>query len=474
MYRFIENNWLKACFVMLSIIILAGVDFAQVNCNCVPDEVLIDLNPLNQNDLPAIAAQYGLQPAPLEQVGTPPTYRMRIVNGQTPFQVISAMNGDARIFQKEVNRRVHLVERDGLSWTQGRSWAIGRSWAVAGSAKGYGRQWFPQTVRLEQAYAAAGTRGKTVESQPRSIVVAVLDTGIDLTHPAFAGKLVEPDKYRDFVGNDNDPSEEGILHTDPVYGHGTHVAGIVALTAPDVKIMPLRVLDANGEGQLWQVTAAILWAARNGADIINMSFGYPENFTTQSNTLLQDLMDGCDGVYIPGQQRFCLDEKTLSFIASAGNGGQINNGADPIFPAAEAAESVDNILAVGSSSRYDKLSIFSTMNFGGGSGGDRWVKGVAPGEEIISAIPGGRYGMWSGTSMAAPIAAGIAALVKAKNPGYLPGQVISQVEDTGYGWECTRRVGTHNVFIKTSRIDAFCAVTGLEDCGVPKNTNACQ
>ena len=74
-------------------------------------------------------------------------------------------------------------------------------------------------------------------------MIAVLDTGVDLNHPAFAGKLVQG---KDFVDNDDDPSEVGTLRINPTYGHGTHVAGIIALMAPTAKIMPIRVLDQNG------------------------------------------------------------------------------------------------------------------------------------------------------------------------------------------------------------------------------------
>ena len=84
--------------------------------------------------------------------------------------------------------------------------------------------------------------------------------------------------------------------TSPAYGHGTHVAGIVALTAPEVKIMPLRVLDANGEGELWRVAKAIIWASQHGADVVNMSFGYPKDFAPGSNTFLEDIMKSCDDV----------------------------------------------------------------------------------------------------------------------------------------------------------------------------------
>src|SRR5205085_5129702 len=116
-----------------------------------------------------------------------------------------------------------------------------------------------------------------------------------------------------------------------VYGHGTHVAGIIALTAPGAKIMPIRILDANGEGSLWRVKDAMLYAAQHGATIINMSFGYPEDFTPQSNTFLNDLFNSCDDVVVPGEQNFFDDDKLL-IVAAAGNGGQIGNGSARVYP----------------------------------------------------------------------------------------------------------------------------------------------
>ena len=424
--------------------------FAQggTNCECVPNEVIFEL--VNPANLPAIAVQYGLDPIPLGQVGTPPTYRMRIIGGASPTELVTSMQNDMRITKPEVNRKLSAVEREGLPWTQGQSWSVGVR------AKSYARQWFPNKIRLNEAHnSPSGSRGA-------GVTIAVLDTGIDMRQAAFAGKLVPG---YDFVDNDVNPSEVGVLRQG-VYGHGTHVAGIIALTAPEAKIMPLRVLDSNGEGELWRVAAAILWAAENGADIVNISFGYPNQVP-----LLKDLADFCDDGITPDAKNFPeAGTGRLAFVIAAGNGGQIGNGTGFIFPAAERAFSVDGILAVGASTSGDKLASFSTMSNGGGSGGDRWVRAVAPGENIISALPGKTFAPWSGTSMAAPIAAGIAALVKSRNPNISSIALIDQVEDTGIEWECFN--AARGIVVKTSRVDALCAVTNNQNCGF--DPNVCQ
>ncbi len=95
---------------------------------------------------------------------------------------------------------------------------------------------------------------------------------------------------------------------------------------------------------------------------------------------------------------------------------------------------------------------------------DRWVRTVAPGENIVSTLPGGRYGVWSGTSMAAPIVSGIAALVLSVRPINPPTRimehVVEEIEETGYEWECN--VPSRNIFMKTARVDAYRAVMNIQ------------
>ena len=116
MTKFSLNLFLKSALILISLFVFTGNGYGQT-CVAVANEILIDL--INQNDLPAVAAQYGLNPTPLEQVGTPPTYRMRITSSQTPCQIALAMQGDARIFQAEANRKINYVEGGNLPWTQG-------------------------------------------------------------------------------------------------------------------------------------------------------------------------------------------------------------------------------------------------------------------------------------------------------------------------------------------------------------------
>src|SRR5947199_130270 len=165
-------------------------------------------------------------------------------------------------------------ERGGISWSGGISWTGG------GDAGGYVAQWAPQMIRLGAAHNV--TRGAGVK-------VAILDTGFDVTHPALAGHMLPG---YDFVDNDNDPSEVGDVQHGP-YGHGTHVAGLVALTAPAAKIIPIRVLAPDGVGNIWVLAEALAYAidpdgnpnTDDGAHVINMSLSTPRRTNLLSSIL---------------------------------------------------------------------------------------------------------------------------------------------------------------------------------------------
>jgi thermitase len=259
----------------------------------------------------------------------------------------------------------------------------------------------------------------------------------------------------DFVSNDNDPSEVGQLRVNPSFGHGTHVAGIVSLVVPDARIMPLRILDENGEGELWRITAALIWAANHGADVANLSLGYPQNVE-----LLKQLIDcSAFGTTPTGTQFPINNPGRMGITVSSGNGGN----STPIFPAAEDSHA----LPVAASTANDRLALFSTYH-------RDWVEASAPGENIVSALPGGRYGVWSGTSMAAPIAAGVTALVKAKYPTMFPTghDLTDHVAETSVDIRYTHPNWTTQV--RLHRVDALCAVTIFDPqvCPIPQNVTA--
>lgn len=214
------------------------------------------------------------------------------------------------------------------------------------------------------------------KSQGDGVVVAVVDTGCDLDHPDLKDNLV--DGY-DFISDSKWPVDDN--------GHGTHVAGTIAASnnktgivgvAPRCKIMPLKSLGANGEGNLQNICEAILYAADNGADIITMSLGTPSHAPIFKDTLSYAKEKGC--------VIFC----------AAGNSGQTNN---VMYPAR-----YPETISVGSISKDYRISKFSCSK-------GTELDFLAPGEDVISCVPDNSYANMTGTSMANPFAAGCGALL---------------------------------------------------------------
>ena len=284
------------------------------------------------------------------------------------------------------------------SWSQG--WNVwGSGWSVWGSgSSSWGSGWtvwgsgstswgsgvagnIPaenvkiwQKIKLLEASKLAPRAGGGVK-------IAVIDSGIDLKHPAFQGALVGQSDMWDWVDSDATPQDVSGSGSNHGYGHGTAVAGIVLQVAPKAKIMPLRVLDASGEGDTANVIAAIDYAVAHGAKVINLSLG-----TDYDKSLDNTIKSATKaGVFV---------------IASSGNTGDGNI----TYPASDALVKGswgEMTLGIGSSDLNDKKSSFSTY-------GDS-LEMTAIGEIISSPAPGGLMGVWNGTSMAAPmVSAGFA------------------------------------------------------------------
>lgn len=240
------------------------------------------------------------------------------------------------------------------------------------------------------------------------IVVAVIDTGIDYTHPDLAANMWRNSGEKPGNGVDDD----GNGYIDDIYGydfhnddsdpfddndHGTHCAGTIGAVGNNsrgvvgvswnVSLMGLKFLGASGSGNTFDAILAINYAVANGARVINASFGG----------------DGYDAALEDAVQR-AADEGVL-FVAAAGNDGTNND----TFPSYPASFPVNYLLSVAATDGTDSLTWFS--NYGSTS-----VDVAAPGSAIRSTVPGGGYQSFSGTSMATPHVAGLAALLLAENP----------------------------------------------------------
>ncbi|MFL6275879.1 MAG: S8 family serine peptidase [Blastocatellia bacterium] len=270
----------------------------------------------------------------------------------------------------------------------------------------------PTPGQARHQYLAQQLASDLVALQARStgagVIVAVIDTGLDRNHPDLRSHIwTDPnetpgdnldndndglvdDVYGwDFFDNGNDTMEQPASTQTTVAGHGTFIAGLITLIAPDVKIMPVRAFSPEGLSDAFTIAQAIKYAVDHGAKIINLSFGTPE----PSQVML-------DAVSY-AQQRGVL------MIAAVGNENKGNDAA-PQFPANWSTA----VMGIAALDANDRKADFS--NFGSN------VSVSALGVGLVSAYPQTNntpdYALWSGTSFAAPLATAEAALLVEKAP----------------------------------------------------------
>lgn len=297
---------------------------------------------------------------------------------------------DPRILYAEPNNivRAALLLPNDPFWTGG----AGNPYTSLG-------QYGPANMRAVQAW--------NLSTGSTDTIIAIIDSGIDSSHPEFAGRLAAG---YDFVQHDNSPQDE--------CGHGTHVAGIAAATGNNsigiaginwrARILPVRVLNNHCSGTVLDVAEGIVWAVEQGARVINLSLGLASN-----NRLMED------ATYYAYQHR-------VAVFAAAGN-----SGTTPIlYPAA-----YQWVAAIGN---VNSVNIRSTSNYG------PELDLVASGVDILSTTPltgtlyystTHEYGLLSGTSMSAAYAAGAASLMLAYDPAkfYSPDRIYHALEMTALG-----------------------------------------
>ena len=282
------------------------------------------------------------------------------------------------------------------------------------------QQWWLTRLRAPSVWAAAPAGGSTV---------AVVDTGVDASHVDLAGVVLPG---ADFTGS-GDGRVDG-------HGHGTHVAGIVAaLTsngigvaslAPGTKILPVRVLDSSGSGYDSDVAGGIVYAVDQGAKVVNLSLGGASSSPTAAAV------------------RYAAERDVL-VVAAAGNERQSGN---PVtYPAA-----YPDVTAVAASDTADRTASFSNTG--------SYVDITAPGVSIVSTYPESRYAALSGTSMASPIVAAAAAVVRAARPDLTAREVAAVLESTATDLAAPGRDDESGVGL-VEPVTALCSVS---DCsGTP-------
>jgi thermitase len=231
------------------------------------------------------------------------------------------------------------------------------------------------------------------------VIVAVVDTGVDVDHPDLKGRLLTG---YNVIKPDSPPMDD--------VGHGTHVSGVISALVNNGEgvagmtwynpIMPVKVLDETGAGNTYNVAQGIIWAADHGAKVINMSLG---NYA--------------DANFLHDAIRYAYD-KDIVLIAASGN----DNTEDPGYPAA-----YPEVFAVAAADSSKKKATFS--NFGD------YIDVTAPGVNIASTYPHNQYAALSGTSMASPHVTALAALIRSTNPKLKNTEVMeimrSTAEDLG-------------------------------------------
>jgi subtilisin family serine protease len=227
------------------------------------------------------------------------------------------------------------------------------------------------------------------------------------------------------------------------WGHGTHVAGLVAMAAPAARIMPLRVLDAEGAGNVWVLAEALLHAVdpdhnpatADGATVINLSLG------TLTRTRLLDAVstlatcgvpepkdkinDQTDAGYNDDKTRCALAGGAV-IVAAAGNDASATVREYP------AAEGVYGLVAVTASTAERRLASFANSG--------NWIHVASPGDGLTSTFPGTAYATWSGTSMATALTSGVVALLRSHDGALNPVDVVRRLARTSVPL-CGAKVG---------------------------------
>jgi len=276
----------------------------------------------------------------------------------------------------------------------------------------FDKQWGLNKIQAPQAWDV--TKGSN------SIEIAILDTGVDLDHPDLTGKIVESINFTSSATADD------------IYGHGTHVAGIAAASTNNgigvaglgfaSSVISVKVLGDDGKGYYSWIAKGIIWAADNGAKVINLSLG-----GSSASSTLEDAVN------------YAWNKGTI-VVAAAGNNGS----SSPFYPAYYL-----NTMAVAATDINDNLASWSNRG--------EWVDVAAPGVSIYSTLKDGGYGNKSGTSMASPHTSGLAALLysvvtDSNGNGRLNDEVRSRIETTA------DNIGS--VGVGSGRINAFKAVSG--------------
>jgi subtilisin family serine protease len=338
-----------------------------------PDEVVVSLpSNLSPQAVDAIARRHGLMRLDSQATALTGTtfHRWRINDGRSVTAVLRRLQAEGAIAAAQPNYRFRLQQSD----------------VATRAARAHQAQYMIAKLRLPEAHSL--TTGANV-------LVAVIDSAIDTTHPEIAGAVAG--------------SYDAVKSAEPPHAHGTAIAGAIGAharltgVAPSARILAIRAFWGDGpeaESTTVTILKGLDWAVAHGARVINMSFAGP-----QDPEIARALA--------------AASKKGIVLIAAAGNAGPKS---PPLYPAAD-----PNVIAVAATDSEDKL-------FAESSGG-KHVAIAAPGVDILTPAPDGRYQVSSGTSFAAAHVSGVVALLLALRPDLKPaavrGILLSTAKDLG-------------------------------------------
>jgi thermitase len=344
-------------------------------------------------DVSAVNADFGSET--IDEIAGRRLYLLRLPIGSDEAQFAQVLEADDRVAWAELN----FVDQ---------------------APEGSPRRFFPSGGDVPRPGAMDQTYAPDLLGMPavtcvdgRGVTVAVVDTGLDADHPAFAG-IATRGAWNAFNGQDgagnvddigNGEDDDGDSLVDEMTGHGTHVAGIVSQIAPGATIMPVRALDSDGLGQAFYLARAIYHVIDQNADVVNLSLG-----STANTRIVREATGDALGA-------------GLFVAAAAGNAGQSG---PREYPA-----TLDGVFGVAATDRHDRAAEFSSVHPS--------LDLSAPGVEVVAAFPpnqppanplGSEYALWSGTSMATPWVASAAALILEQRPQWTPEQVADRLRTT--------------------------------------------
>ena len=286
----------------------------------------------------------------------------------------------------------------------------------------YASQWSLPRIGWDQAFGTVSPSG--------SAIVAVLDTGVDASHPDLAGQLVAGVSILDGSGGTTDPN-----------GHGTAMAGIIAASTDNgtgiagigyagVKVMPVSVLGADGTGSDSDIISGVVWAATNGADVILMSFSNPGYSAS-----LQAAIDYAWA-------------HNIVVVAATGNDGSSTN----TYPAGDRG-----VIGVSNTDQTDALNASSNY------GQDTFL--AAPGTDILTTSAGGGYASITGTSASAAEVAAAAALMRANDSSATNGMIVNRLGESADAAGTVGQTGNGRLNVARARGDA--STVEVQPAGAP-------